>query len=511
MRILRTMVTVIILAAIWLASFRIADLFTVFRIYSSVWFLPSGVTMAMVMAAPGWLKLVPLLAHISLASPPMRQIFDIHITSDFDLLLHSIRIYLIYGGTGLFLTQVMRITLPFRTWGEVQWFIGAALVAASVASAAGICQSVLLGEIAPAGALPLAEPWFLGDALGAVMVPPMLVPAIMLAFGQPLGAWRWPSPRAFAIQALTLSLAALIGALGPMLEINLWYLVLPSVIVFALRGGFEHAATAAFLTCVLTPPLAMIFTGAVEVANLPALLLTTAIAALLVGAATTERKQTAERLEAQVAERTEELEKAYELQRHLVRSLGHDLRQPVEAINLTVAAIGDHSDIAMRNTALTRVRQLGAVTSDLLTRILAYARLDTGDIKAELAPLPLHQLLEQLRATYIPQAQKRGQRLVWPETDITVISDRELLFQILSNYLDNAIRLTPEGGTVELRIERRDTGIGIIIKDGFDPTAPHRSSRGGLGLRIVSQLSDLLGAAMVNEPNRKGIILPLKG
>ena len=92
-----------------------------------------------------------------------------------------------------------------------------------------------------------------------------------------------------------------------------------------------------------------------------------------------------------------------------------------------------------------------------------------------------------------------------------MISDRELLFQILSNYLDNAIRLTPEGGTVELRIERRDTGIGIIIKDGFDPTAPHRSSRGGLGLRIVSQLSDLLGAAMVNEPNRKGIILPLKG
>lgn len=511
MRILRTIVTVIILAAIWLVSFRIADLFTVFRTYSSVWFLPAGVTIAMVMAAPGWMKLVPLLAHISLASPPMRQVFDIHITSDFDLLLHSIRIYLIYGGTGLFLTQVMRINLPFRTWSEAQWFIGAALVAASVASAAGICQSVLFGETTPADALPLAEPWFLGDALGAIMVPPMLVPAIMWAFGRPLGAWRWPSPRAFAIQALTLCLAALIGAIGPMLEINLWYLVLPSVIVFALRGGFEHAATAVFLTCVLTPPVAMIFTGAVEVANLPALLLTTAIAALLVGAATTERQQTAERLEAQVAERTEELEKAYELQRHLVRSLGHDLRQPVEAINLTVAAIGDHSDINMRNTALTRVRQLGAVTSDLLNRILAYARLDTGDIKAELTPLPLQQLLEQLRATYILQAQSRGQRLVWPETDITVISDRELLFQILSNYLDNAIRLTPEGGTVELRIERRNTGISIIVEDGFDPTAPHRSSRGGLGLRIVTQLSDLLGAAMVNEPNRKGIILPLKG
>lgn len=52
MRILRTMVTAILLAAIWLVSFSIADLFTVFKTYSSVWFLPSGVTMAVVMAAP---------------------------------------------------------------------------------------------------------------------------------------------------------------------------------------------------------------------------------------------------------------------------------------------------------------------------------------------------------------------------------------------------------------------------------------------------------------------------
>ncbi|KRA97679.1 hypothetical protein ASD83_11285 [Devosia sp. Root685] len=500
----------ILLAAIWLVSFRIADLFTVFPTYSSVWFLPSGVTMAIVMAAPGWLKLVPLLAHLSIASPPMRQIFDIHITSDFDLVLHSIRIYLIYGGAGFFLTKVMRITLPFRTWHEVQWFIGTAIGAASVASAAGIAQSVLLGELDPAHALPLAEPWFLGDALGAIMVPPMLIPAILLALGRPLGAWRWPSARAFAMQAATLSLAALIGALGPTLDINLWYLVLPSVLVFALRGGFEHAAAAAFLTCVLTPPVAMIFTGAVAVADLPALLLTTAIAALLVGAATTERQQTAERLEALVAQRTEELEKAYELQRHLVRSLGHDLRQPVEAINLTVAAVDASSDIKVRNTALARVRQLGTVTSDLLTRILAYARLDTGDISAELAPLHLAQLMDRLRATYTPRAQHRAQRLIWPDTDLTVISDRDLLFQILSNHLDNAIRLTPEGGTVEVRIEPGPAGVGIFVIDGFEPSVPHQSSRGGLGLRIVTQAAGLLGAEMVDEQNRKGIILPPK-
>lgn len=510
MRILRITITVFLLAAIWLVSFRVADLFTVFRTYSSVWFLPSGVTLAVVMAAPGWLKLVPLLAHLSLLLPPVRQLVDVEIGSDLDLIFHSFRLYLIYGGTGMLLTYGIRITLPFRTWSEVQWFIVAGIAAAMLASAVGIGQSILLGDLNPSGALPHAEPWFLGDALGAIMVPPMLVPAIMLGLGRPLGAWRWPSARAFATQASVLALASLIGTAGPALDLNLWYLVLPCVLIFALRGGFEHAAAAALLTCFITPAIAILFTGDVEVADLPALLLTTAIAALLVGSATTERQQTAERLEALVAQRTRELEKAYELQRHLVRSLGHDLRQPVEAINLTVAALGDHSDMAARRTALVRVRQLGAVTSELLTRILTYARLDTGDVRAELKPLLLAQLLDRLRATYIPQAEQRSQRLIWPETKLIVISDRDLLFQILSNHLDNAIRLTPEGGTVEVQIESLDSGIGIFVTDGFDPSAPHQSSRGGLGLRIVSQAAKLLGAKMVDEQNRKGIILPPK-
>ena len=118
--------------------------------------------------------------------------------------------------------------------------------------------------------------------------------------------------------------------------------------------------------------------------------------------------------------------------------------------------------------------------------------------------------MDRLRATYIPQAQRRSQRLVWPDTNLTVVSDRDLLFQILSNHLDNAIRLTPEGGTVEVRVEAQAEGISILVIDGFEPSSPHQSSRGGLGLRIISQAASLLGAEMVDEQNRKGIILPPK-
>lgn len=508
--ILNEFVAALFLAAAWFFAFRIADLLTVFKTYSSIWFLPAGATMAIVMVAPGWLKLVPLLANISLALPQVRQAIGVHVVNDFEPLIHGIRLYAIYGGAGYFLVRVAKISMPFRRWTEIEWFVGTALVAASLATVTGIGLHLVAGNMTNAEALSQAEVWWLGDALGAIMVPPMLVPAIMLAMRRSLPDWNWPSPGSFGMQAMVIAVVSLSGALGPSLGMNLWYLVFPPVLIFALRGGIEQAATSILLTCVITPAVAMVFTNAAEVGNLTALLLTTAIAALLVGAATTERQQTAERLEALVAQRTEELEKAYELQRHLVRSLGHDLRQPVEAINLTVAALGEHSDMAARRTALVRVRQLGAMTSELLTRILTYARLDTGDVEAELAPLPLAQLIERLRATYIPQAEQRSQRLIWPETKLIVISDRDLLFQILSNHLDNAIRLTPEGGTVEVQIEPQDAGIGIFVTDGFDPSAPHQSSRAGLGLRIVSQAAQLLGAKMVDEQNRKGIILPPK-
>lgn len=498
----------IFLAAIWLIAFRIADMLSVFKTYSSVWFLPAGVTLAMVIAMPGWLRLVPLLANLSLALPMVRQVLGVDVVFNFEPIVHGIRIYLIYGGAALFLVHVAKVTSPFRSWIDAQWFVGTTLIAATIATASGLGLHQLAGNMTGAEALALADMWWLGDALGAVMVPPMLIPALMSAMRFPTGPWQWPQPRTFALQTAVIGLAAMFGALGPSLGANLWYLVIPPALILALRGGFEQAAGAVLITCILTPAAAMIFASASDAGAMSAPLLIMSIAALLVGAATTERQRTAERLEALVAQRTEQLEKAYELQRHLVRSLGHDLRQPVEAINLTVAAIDDDSNMEVRNTALSRVRQLGTVTSELLSRILAYARLDTGDVKPELAPFKLTQLMERLRATYIPQAQPRAQRLIWPETDLILVSDRDLLFQILSNHLDNAIRLTPDGGTVEVRVETQESEISILVIDGFQPLSPHRSSRGGLGLRIVSQAASLLGAELVDEQNRKGITLP---
>jgi signal transduction histidine kinase len=182
----------------------------------------------------------------------------------------------------------------------------------------------------------------------------------------------------------------------------------------------------------------------------------------------------------------------------------------VEAINLTVAAVDANNNAEAQKVALARIRQLGALASNLLGSILAYARLDTGEVRANPAPAPLPELIEQLRAVYEPLALRRGQSLIWPENAPTIVSDRDLLFQVLSNQLDNAVRLTSEGGKIEMRIKQLPEATEITILDDLAATAKPMSKPGGLGLRIISQAAELLGAEVIDEPNRKGICLPTK-
>lgn len=117
----------VLLGAIWLASFRMADALTFFKTYSSIWFLPTGVTMAIVMVAPGWLKLAPLCANLLLAIPAVRAVVNVEVINDYEPILHGVRLFLVYGGAGYILTRFFRIELP----------------ATSPRAAKGSCQLVL--------------------------------------------------------------------------------------------------------------------------------------------------------------------------------------------------------------------------------------------------------------------------------------------------------------------------------------------------------------------------------
>ncbi|KQN76882.1 histidine kinase dimerization/phospho-acceptor domain-containing protein [Devosia sp. Leaf64] len=507
-RLAREVFAGVLLGALCLLSFRIANILPLFKTYSSIWFLPSGVMLAIVFAAPGWLKLVPLLAGLSLYFPAVRDSFALSDEVSITHVIRAIRLYLIYGAAAWILLKITRVSLPIKSWRDVQAFLGVGLVASLIAALTSITLQVAGNRLQLADGLSLAHLWWLGHALGAVMVPPILVPLLMLCFRQPLGEWQWPPPLFWLGQSVIITLAVTLGIVGPNFGVALWYLIIPVLIIVGLYGGFEKSAATVLLAGVITPLLGTLFEGPLPVSDLAVPLVTAAAAALLIGAATSERQRTAQRLIELVAQRTHELEKSHEMQRHLVRSLGHDLRQPVEAINLTIEGLSMKITDPQASRSLARARELGEAASRLLTRILFYARLDVGDVQVHSEAFEIVALISQLQALYGPIASRNGVVLLWDFPEAELKSDRELLFQVLVNHLDNAIRLSSKGDRVTVRIAEEAHGTGLFVIDQIAENAAQKPGAAGLGLRIVTQIADLLGADSIIEANRRGIILP---
>lgn len=224
-----------------------------------------------------------------------------------------------------------------------------------------------------------------------------------------------------------------------------------------------------------------------------------------------------ERLEEQVRARTAELEAAKEAaeQAHLAKSrflshAGHDLKQPLEAINMFTGML-ERQMTTPRGVALMRdMRAAQRSMRDLLNAILDISRLESGVVEPVPEVVPLGPILDQLAAEFAPLAEEKGLRLTAPSTGAVVRTDPFLLERILRNFIANAIRYTDGGGLVigcrrrggMAWVEVHDTGRGIpdadrkrIFEEFIQLDRPDRDrSQGiGLGLAIADRLARLLG------------------
>ncbi len=191
----------------------------------------------------------------------------------------------------------------------------------------------------------------------------------------------------------------------------------------------------------------------------------------------------------------------------------HDLRQPIQAAGLFVAALRRRApDGEVRNL----VEQIGlclASTQELLDALLDISRLDAQVLKVEPGALALGDLFERLDAEFTSRAAEKGLELRCVGSSHFVASDPVLLYRILQNFTANAVRYTPSGRVLIgarrrgqlVRIEVADSGIGIapdqvplIFQEFTQLGNPERDrSKGlGLGLAIVDRLSRLLGVTV---------------
>ena len=215
------------------------------------------------------------------------------------------------------------------------------------------------------------------------------------------------------------------------------------------------------------------------------------------------------------AELTAALERADESSRaktQFLAAASHDLRQPLHSINVLVAAL---SMADLNDRARTIVNVLDTVNQSLscqLDGLLDLSKLDAGAIAPDWAHHRLDTLLHSLAQGFEPLA--RQKQVAWVsdiQPGIDVQTDAALLRRVVSNLADNALKFTPQGGTIRLSlklaghrasIEVADTGLGIPEQDTarvFNEfyqvanTERDRQKGLGLGLSIVQRLCRMLG------------------
>jgi len=224
-----------------------------------------------------------------------------------------------------------------------------------------------------------------------------------------------------------------------------------------------------------------------------------------------------ERRTEQLVEANLELEAANAAKKAFLANMSHELRTPLNAV-LGFAGVlqqGTAGELnAEQHQQVEMIREAGGQLLGLVNEVLDIARIESGQLRVEFEPVDLGALLTATRDEFATIAADAGVTLTVDiaEDPGPVRTDRGKLGQVLRNLLANAIKFTPRGGEVTLALlcdgddvalRVRDTGVGIAPYDQgrvfsafYQATPPGEdSSHGaGLGLAIVRELCELIGA-----------------
>ncbi len=211
----------------------------------------------------------------------------------------------------------------------------------------------------------------------------------------------------------------------------------------------------------------------------------------------------------------EEADSASQAKSRFLATASHDLRQPLQTLQLLNAALARRLTDGTNQDLLARQQAALDSMADLLNALLDVTKLESGALKPNLVLVPLAGVLADLRSQVQDVARAQGLTLEIPETSECLATDRVLFRQLLQNLLTNALQYTREGGVTvtvireqdALAIRVSDTGVGIpageidrVFDEYYRVATPGNRPRGfGLGLTIVRQISRLLGFTMQVE------------
>jgi signal transduction histidine kinase len=243
----------------------------------------------------------------------------------------------------------------------------------------------------------------------------------------------------------------------------------------------------------------------------------------------------------ELAELTRLFNQMLERIEHLVNTMNesldnvaHDLRTPLTRLRNSVESVMTREAVTpeeLREALLDAAEETERIQT-LLTALMNLAEAGAGTLRLNRKPIQLDELVREICGLYELLAEEKSLSLrqALPEHPVTLEADPVRLRQALGNLLDNAIKFTPDGGTVTLSVrtepyrailEVQDSGIGISAEDQpriferlYRADKSRRTQGLGLGLSLVQAIVQAHGASIhVSSTPHQGstfqIVFPL--
>ena len=252
-----------------------------------------------------------------------------------------------------------------------------------------------------------------------------------------------------------------------------------------------------------------------------------------------QKKEQEKKYQTQLEEQNRKLEIALQhegaanrAKREFLFNMSHDIRTPMNAIIGFTSLAATHID--NREQVLDYLKKISTSSQHLLSLIndvLDMSRIESGKVKLEKCAVHLPDLVHDVRSIIQPNVSAKRLSLFIDTMDVEnedIITDPLRLNQVLLNILSNAIKFTPTGGMISLRIAQKndaptgraryefrikDNGIGMSAefqKHIFEEFSREESSTvsgiqgTGLGMSITKKIVDLMGGtiAIESEPGK---------
>ena len=224
-------------------------------------------------------------------------------------------------------------------------------------------------------------------------------------------------------------------------------------------------------------------------------------------------------------------ERSNRAKNEFLSNMSHDIRTPMNGImGMTSIAIGSIDNPTRVRSCLRKIHVSSRHLLGLINDMLDMSKIEGGKLILNMEPLCIRDIMQNIETIIQPQIQEKKQHFNIYIHDIyheNVCSDRVRLSQILLNIIGNAVKFTPESGTIEVNLYEeaspkgneyirshlhiKDNGIGMSgefqdkIFDAFareDNARVDKTAGAGMGLTITKHIVDAMGGTITVESER---------